>query len=131
VSSADVDVVRRLYDSFRSRGFEATLELVDPEIVWEDLDELPGATVARGHDELRRLFTSFYEAWDDLSFTPEEFIDAGGAVIVAHRWRATGRSSGTPIDTVVWNVIWLRDGRIVHRRAFQGREAAFAAAGSA
>ena len=129
MSEENVETVRRAYAALEDGGVEAVIEVLDPEIVWEDLDALPGAATYRGHDGFREAFRRFYEAWGDLSFTPEEFIDAGDVVVVAHRWRGAGKSSGTPVDTIVWNVVTLRDGKITRRRAFQDREEALAAAG--
>ena len=129
MSQENVEIVERAYRTFQSGGIEAALEFFHPEVVWEDLGVLPDAASYRGHDEFRESVARFYDAWDDLSFTAQDFIDAGDAVVVPHRWRGTGKSSGTPIDTVTWNVFTLRDGKIIQRRAFQRREEALEAAG--
>jgi ketosteroid isomerase-like protein len=128
MSQENIEVVKRLYEAFQVGGLDAALEYLDPEILWEDLDALPGGGTYRGFDGLRQSLDRFSEAWGDLSLTAEELVDAGDAVVVAHRWRATGKSSGTPIDTVTWNVFWLRDGKVVRRRAFLERASAFDAA---
>ena len=126
MSRENVEIMRRLYEAWHEGGLDAVIPYFDPEIVWEDLDVLPGAATYRGHDELREGFAKFYDAWGDMTFTAEEMIDAGDAVVVAHRWQGSGRSSGTPIDTFTWNVFRLRDGLVVHRRAYQSREQALA-----
>jgi uncharacterized protein len=129
MSEENVEIVERAYRAFRSGGLEAAMAFFHPDIEWADLDALPDAGSYRGLEELREAVGRFYAAWDDLSFTPEDFIDAGEAVVVAHRWRGTGKSSGTPIDTLTWNVFVLRDGKIIQRRAFQLRQEALEAAG--
>jgi uncharacterized protein len=129
MSEENVELVARAYRAYQGGGLDAAMEFFDPEVEWEDLNALPDAGIYRGREELREAVKSFYAAWDDLSFTPEEFIDAGEAVVVAHRWRGTGKASGTPINTLTWNVFTLRDGRIIQRRAFQHREQALEAAG--
>ncbi|MFN2612641.1 MAG: nuclear transport factor 2 family protein [Solirubrobacterales bacterium] len=129
MSEENVEIVGRAYRAYQSGGLDAAIEFFHPEIEWKDLDALPDAGSYRGLEELREAVRSFYAAWDDLSFTPEEFIDAGEAVVVAHRWRGSGKSSGTPIDTLTWNVFTLRDGKIVRRQAFQDREQALTAVG--
>ena len=129
MSEENVEIVERAYRAYQSGGLEAAMEFFHPEVEWEDLDALPDAGSYRGHEEFREAVSRFYAAWDDLSFTPEDFIDAGEAVVVAHRWRGTGKSSGTPIDTLTWNVFTLRDRKIIQRRAFQHREEALEAAG--
>ena len=129
MSQENIEILRGLYERMPREGLEATIDLFDPEVIWEDLDALPGASTYRGHDGLRQAFGLFYDAFGDLDFEAEELIDAGDAVVVAHRWRGTGATSGTPIDQVTWNVFWLRDGLLTRRRAFQSREAALEAAG--
>jgi hypothetical protein len=128
MSPGNVELVKRLYERVAQEGLEASIDHFDPDVVWEDLDVLPGAGTYRGHAGLREAFGRFYDAWDDLSFEAEQLIDAGDAVVVAHRWRGTGKTSGTPINTLVWNVLWLRDGKVLHRRAFQSRDDALEAA---
>jgi len=129
MSEKNVEIVRRAYRAYQSGGLEAAMEFFHPEVEWEDLDALPDAGSYKGQEEFREAVSRFYAAWDDLSFTPEDFIDAGEAVVVAHRWRGTGKSSRTPIDTLTWNVFTLRDDKIIQRRAFQHREEALEAAG--
>ena len=130
MSRENVEIVRRLYERLAEDGLEATLDLFHPDVVWEDLDLLPGAGTYRGHAGLREAFARFYDAWGDLAFDAEQLIDAGDAVVVVgHRWHGTGKASGTPIDTLVWNVLWLREGKLVRRQAFQTRDAALEAAG--
>ena len=129
MSQENVEIVRSLYAAFEAGGFDAALEFLDPEIIWEDLDALPDAGTFHGYDQLRESIGQFYDAWSDLTLAPEELIDAGDSVIVAHRWRATGKSSGTPIDTLVWNVMTVRNDKVVRRRAFLDRSQAREAAG--
>jgi ketosteroid isomerase-like protein len=129
MSRENVELVERVYAEFQRGGVEALLPLLDDDVLWEDLLELPGGESARGHDAVRESIGRFYEAWGDVAFEAEELIDAGDSVVVAHRWRGTGKSSGAPFEMLVWNVMTIRDGKVVHRRAFTDRRDALAAAG--
>ena len=131
MSRENVELVKRAYEAFNTGGVDAILEYMDPEIVWEDLDALPDAGKYRGHEAFRESVRQFYDAFGELSFTGEEFIDAGDDVVVAHRWHGSGRSSGTPFEGLVWNVMTVRDGKLVRRRGFTERKAALAAVGLA
>jgi ketosteroid isomerase-like protein len=130
MSQENVEIVRRAYAAFNEGGVDAARPFLHPDLVWEDRDELPGASVYRGLDGFGEAVERFYEAWDELSVTAEEISDAADdKVLVEHRWRGRGKGGGTPIDTVVWNVLTLQDGLIVRRQAFGDRTMALEAAG--
>jgi ketosteroid isomerase-like protein len=129
MSQANVETAQRVYDAFERGGIDAVIDFLDPEVIWEDIDALPGARTYRGHDGFRMSAQSFFEAWGQLRLTPQEHIDAGDTVVSAHRWQAVGKESGTPIDMLVWNVMTFRGGNVVRRRAFVDRAKALEAAG--
>jgi ketosteroid isomerase-like protein len=54
------------------------------------------------------------EAWRNLTFTAEDFIEADNGVVVAVRQRGVGQESGTPIDFLYFSV-WTFRGRAVIR----------------
>jgi ketosteroid isomerase-like protein len=129
MSQENVEIVRRAYEAFTRGGVEAVEAFLHPEVVWEDRYELPGASVYRGHDGFREAVDRFYEAWKELSVSAEQVIDAGDKVVVGHRWRGHGKEGGTPIDTLVWNVLTIEGGLIIRRQAFGERAKALEAAG--
>ena len=45
--------------------------------------------------------------------TTEEFIDAGDRVLVTAHHRGRGRGSGIEVDTRLYSVYTLRDGKVV------------------
>ena len=130
MSQENVEIVRRAYEAFNEGGVDAAAAYLHPDLVWEDRYELPGAGVYRGREGFREAVGRFYEAWDDLTVSADEISDVGDdKVLVEHRWRGRGKEGGTPIDTVVWNVLTLEDGLIIRRQAFGERAMALEAAG--
>ena len=77
----------------RRREPEATLDFLDPAIVWEVRSDLPDAETYTGHDGFRRLLAAFDEVLDHW-YRPVEFIQVGGQVVVPLRWGGRGKVSG-------------------------------------
>jgi ketosteroid isomerase-like protein len=69
------------------------------------------------------------DRWDDIETIPEEFIDAGDQVFVTVRYTGRGRSSGIEFDTRAFEVLTVRDGKIVDKLEFLERSEALEAAG--
>lgn len=119
MSSSNVEIVRRAFDAWARRDFEAALALSDPEVVLHD----PGRTGAtfRGHDDLLRFWEEWLENWDEYRVEPKEFIEEGDEVFVASD--QTGRASLTGIEVSqdLFQVFKLRDGVLVELRIYTDR----------
>jgi hypothetical protein len=88
---------------------------------------LGGATYA-GFEGIRRFWTDFLGAWDELTLEVQEIREAGDDLVVGVV-RAKGRMREREVDEVFSAVFTLRSARIVRVQAFGGREGAIDAAG--
>jgi ketosteroid isomerase-like protein len=68
------------------------------------------------------------EIWQEFSFQPEEFIDAGEQVIVRVRARGRARASGVEVENVRFHVYGFREGKVASLELFVDEAAARAAA---
>ena len=94
MSQENVEVVRRLFDAQARNDVDTIRELYDPSIQWDDVSGLWGDWGARrGRDGIRDAFASWFEAFEDVTFTAEDFLDAGEHVVVVTRIRGRGRGS--------------------------------------
>jgi ketosteroid isomerase-like protein len=123
MSEENVEVVRRIYEAWlqgrSSRDWiDSDVEYVNPP------DAVEGGT-RRG----RKAFAGIRDAYDDVRIEPEQFIDAGGDVIVIARVRGKGRGSGVDIDWRQGYVWTIRNGKAVRFRWFNKPEQALEAAG--
>ena len=110
----NIAVVTRAYEAFNASDDEALLELLDPDIEFRDLPELPGSGVFYGHDEILGWIDAIRESFSDLRYEPEE-IRADGEDDVVVRTRATGlgKGSGAMVEMRFISVWTVRDGRVV------------------
>jgi ketosteroid isomerase-like protein len=121
MSDENVEIVRR----FLVLDFDEALMYVDPDIVWNPVEESP----AQGHDAVRASTARWKSEWDDYELTPEEFADAGDHVVATVRFRARGRGSGIEVDARLYDVFTLRHGQIVRMDQFTERSEALEAVG--
>jgi ketosteroid isomerase-like protein len=130
VSPSAVDILRAAVDAFNRRDEEAVLGLIDPEVEYES--EMLEKKTYRGHAGLREYRADLDEAWIDWQLADNEFLDADGDRVL-HLYRIMGRgiTSGILLDQEVAALWTLRDGKIVHGKAFRDRGEARRAAGLA
>jgi ketosteroid isomerase-like protein len=129
VSDANVDLARKVFDTFAARDLDAALA-----IFAEDVEFLPvtanlttGGVPYRGHDGIARYFEDVGRVWDELRVFPGEFRDMGETVVALGRIH--GRGGGMIIDRPTGWVWRFRDGKIVSGRVFASQEEALRDAG--
>jgi ketosteroid isomerase-like protein len=103
---------------------------IDPDFELHDHD-IPDAGVLRGPDGLMEWVARFGEAWESASLEAEEYIEAGGKLVVVARLRAKGKGSGVALERVDGIVCRERDGKLVRIDYYGSKEEALAAAGLA
>lgn len=129
MSEENVEVVRKGWKAFLDGGVDATLVYYAENCVCEDFPELPDHATYEGREGVRRRNHQFIESWDDLTFDPVEFLDAGDQVVVVALLHGHGKGSSTPMDGVAAFVYEVRNGKIARDRAFRSRAEALQAAG--
>ena len=121
--------MRAAYEAFGRGDMDALEQLLHPDIEWRTTPEVPFLGTYRGLDEFLRGMSEWTESFDELTTQIEEFIDAGEHVLVFHRMHGRGRDSGAEVDLAIWQVVSVRDGKLVRMLDFMDREEALATAG--
>jgi ketosteroid isomerase-like protein len=131
MAEADVEVARRGFDAFADEGVEGLVRFLHPDF---EMTTPPGLAAEpdtyRGHDGIRRYFSSFYDVMDDITFEIDEFEDLGGGrVLGVSRLRARGQATGIEVEQEVTQVCEIEDGLVRRIHVFPSPEegrAAFA-----
>src|SRR5262245_59192707 len=99
MSQENVELLRRGYDAFNRQDFEAWLDLLDPDVAFQETALTPDARTYYGRAGAREWLRSGQEAFVDVSFQVERVIAEGDAVaaIVVVQGRGTG--SGAEFKT--------------------------------
>ena len=131
MSRENVEIVRRAYEAWNAKDFDAAAEVLSPDIEWRMPGNLPDPARWTSRGEVREGLRAFMESWDELRADVEDLLDAGDQVVALVRFR--GRSvvtglalEGVSTDAAVWT---LRDGKVVAVEMYGGTEEALEAAG--
>jgi ketosteroid isomerase-like protein len=121
--------IRSLYERFARGDMDEAVEMVDPDIVVVDAEELPGGRTYRGRAEVAAALRELHEMFDgptvdirDLRIGPERAV----ALLRVH---GRGQGGGVPIDADIAHVFRMRDHSIVEMLVFLDHPAALAEGG--
>lgn len=130
MGAAELDVVRRMCESYVAGEVPAALSLLHPDVVWHGtIGGLDEARTARGHDEVIAAFMESNDAWEQLSIEPRRFIDAGDTTVVLWHEVARSRHSAAELETDTGVLYRVADGQVVEVQGYMDPAAAMAAAG--
>ncbi|HEX8642625.1 MAG TPA: nuclear transport factor 2 family protein [Allosphingosinicella sp.] len=108
--SADLELVRDLYAAFAAGDVPGVVSRMASDIVWNEAENFPYAdgNPYRGPDAiLAGVFARLGSEWEGFAAVPDEFLDAGAAIVVLGRYRGTHRATGRSLDAQfahVWRV---------------------------
>jgi ketosteroid isomerase-like protein len=128
VSQSNVDLVRKGLEDLRQRGVEGVIDLIHPEFEAEAPPDLAvEPDVYRGRDGVRRWFSSFSDAVDDVRLEPDEFLEVGDKVVVPLRIVVKGHESGIEAAQALTMVWTIRDGMVIRMDAYPDKSSALEA----
>ena len=125
MSGENVEVVREAWDAYSRGDYDRIAGFHDPHIVVVTLED--GAVY--GNDAVLANYERWDEAWEGAETTLEEVIGHGDMVFVAARFHARGRASGVEVETRVYEVYTVRDGKVLRIDEYATRDEALEAAG--
>jgi ketosteroid isomerase-like protein len=134
MSAENVELVRRLFEAYRTRDNLWPFEVYDPGIEVDvrgqpELVALDWEPVYRGHDGFRRWGRHWLSAWGSIDFHVDDLIDAGDEVVALISQVNRGRASGVEVAMVYAWVWTLQDGMVMRLRVFGDRTEALRAVG--
>jgi len=121
MSQSNLQIVQGVYESFARGDAAAVLAAMDPAIVWNEAegflyaDRNPyvgPAAIAEG------IFLRFATEWDGFQVTPQEFLEAGEAVVALGRYTGKHKASGVVMDAQFAHVWRLRDRKVTNFQQF-------------
>jgi ketosteroid isomerase-like protein len=128
----NADLVREGMAAWSGGDLDATLALIDPDIVWRPVTAWPGIQPEyRGHAGVRRFWDAFRDPWETITLEADEVreLDERNVLTRSH-FRARGRASGVTTEAVLHTVWTLEDGKLVRFESFTDEQAALDAARS-
>ncbi len=130
MTNDNVELVRNAYDAFARGDLPAMLDSIDPDLEWTYLDpslKRPRPQVCHGRHELESILTG----WAEHGFTVaiEEIAGHGDRVMVVVQTPGSSALLERRGDDRAYNVLTVRDGRIVAMHDCRNRQEAIELAG--
>ena len=131
MSEENVEFVRRVFDSINRGDVDAALEAAADDIQADWSNSVgPLKGIYSGKEQVRELWTSFVEAFDELRWDPEEIIEVDDSrVIAVNHVRMRGRESGVEVDAVGAQLWTISEGKGRSLKLYQSKAEALEAAG--
>jgi ketosteroid isomerase-like protein len=131
MSQENVELVRRMLDTFADGGLDAMAEHFDPEINWRAAeDAVDDVGEMRGPVAVRRYVQDWIDTFDDFTVGAEELRGIGGGRVLAiQRLNGRAKLSGTETNLRYAVVYTLREGKVVRVREYLSVEDALEAVG--
>ena len=120
-----MEIVREANDAYSRGDYDRVAGFHDPHIVVITLED----GVVYGNDAVIANYKRWNEAWESAEITLEEVIGHGDRVFLAVRFRGRGRASGVEVDSLLYEVYVLRDGKVLRIDEYEHRAEALEAAG--
>ena len=128
MSNEAVDLVRSCFEAYLRGDAEAALAAFDPQVEF-DMTIRPDGRVFHGLAGVAEAMHLWTEVFDELQLEAEGFMEAGDQVLIIGKQKGHARGSGLDVRQPFFHVATVRDGRIVHWKAFADRTEALRAAG--
>ena len=112
MSSANADVLRRVFEAWNAGDMNAVRDLFDPEAEMYAPEGWPEPGPEIGRDAVMRQFERLRETWDSDSVeTVGDYVELGDQVLVRIVWKTVGHGPASPVEFTQRSTV--RDGRIV------------------
>lgn len=114
-----LELVHRMYDAFGEKDAAALREVLSPDVRWTQCPGFPGGADRRGPDSVvEGVMNGLNDAWDDFRVELDEFIDAGGAVVVIGAYTGTHAKTRRAMRSVFTHVYEGDGARITRFRQY-------------
>jgi ketosteroid isomerase-like protein len=129
MSKENMEIVRRAIDAFNRRDVDDAMRDTDPEVELDwSRSRGVAADIYSGYEASRAFWASWFEMFDQVTVSPDEFIEYGEQVVVPNTTHFRGRD-GVEVEAKSASVVTLCNGRILEWRLYQTKAEALEAVG--
>jgi ketosteroid isomerase-like protein len=130
MSQANAEAVWNVYDA-RARGEPSeAFEYLDPEVVWEAIEDAPDAGTYRGHSGVKRYMDDWLQDFEGFAFDFGPPVEVDGRLVFEQWGRNKGRGSGLETEIRYAAVYSFRRGRVLTVKEYNTYSEALEAAGA-
>lgn len=105
---------------YGNASYDQVAAHLDPEVTLHQAPGLPftGTGTWHGHDGMQQFLARFTEVWESMEFLEQEHWGDDNTVVVRNRVRFRARATGREVDTLIVQLITVRNGRMLECRPF-------------
>ena len=129
MSQENVERIRNAFAGTTAGDFSYLPGLIDPNCEFLLPPDFPGTQATRGPEGFVSVVQEFEDAFEEMRYEPQEFLDQGDLLFVAVRTVGRAKHTGIAIDAVLYWVYTFRNRLVVKMEAFLDRAAALEAVG--
>ena len=127
MSQENVEIVRRVYEAFGRRDWDAMFRDAHPDVELKLKRFDPGTH--QGRERISKVIEDFAGAFDSMIWEPEEFFERGDLVVALITARARLKASSDELVTHNGHLWTMHNGVIVSMEGFPDPAEALEAAG--
>jgi ketosteroid isomerase-like protein len=130
MSQEHIEAVRAIYARWGEGDFRASLQVLDPRVVFVHPPPLPEAGTYLGVEQVVEFMRGFLESWRHMTIEATDITEAGGSTVVASV-RQSGIGSGSGAETeLYYSQVWsFRGAKVIRLENFREHAEALEAAG--
>ena len=129
MSQENVEIVRKVYDAWSASDPSQAFDLLDPEVVWEAIEDAPDAGTYCGHSGVKGYMDDWLQDFEGFAFEFSQPVEADGRLVLDQWARNTGKGSGLKTEIHYAAVYTFRRGRVFTVKEYSTRAEALEAAG--
>jgi ketosteroid isomerase-like protein len=131
MSQENIEVLRAQIDALNRRDLDAWLEGFDPDVEFSMPSEWPDHQEGRGRGAAMASMQMALDVAEDVRIEVQYIteLDSPDRLLVNTHIAATGAGSGVPLEFDRYDVITMRNGKVIRAEIFLNSEQALHAAG--
>jgi ketosteroid isomerase-like protein len=129
MSRENVEIVRKVYDAWACGDPSQAFEYLDPDVVWEAIEDAPDAGTYRKHSGVKRYMDDWLQDFEMLPFEFGRSIDADGRLTIEQRGTTKGKGSGLTTVINYAAVYTFRDDKVLTVKEYNSYAEALEAVG--
>jgi ketosteroid isomerase-like protein len=128
VTGSNLEIIERGFEAFNQDGIDGILPFIHPDFEATTPPELASEPdTYRGHEGIRRWYSSFEEVMDEIRWDARDFREVGDRVVVEFTLHARGKTTGLDFGQDAVMVWELRDGLAIRVSLYPTLDQALAA----
>ena len=121
MSQENVERIRSAFAGTTAGDFSYLPGLIDDSCEFLLPPNFPGTQATRGPEGFLSVVREFEEAFEEIRYEPQDFLDEGDRLFVAVRTFGRAKHTGIAMDGVIYWVYTFRNRLVVKMEAFLDR----------